>query len=86
MPSYIAPTLPENMYLGLTPDDTPAIFDAQDIMWVEFTDGGVGDPVDWQTTIIRQTCAVLGVTVAINEAGDLTSVAKFIEDYNGSVV
>ena len=77
--------IPEGLYLGLTPHETPAIFDAQDIMWIEFTDGGHGDPVRWQNNIIRDTCDALGVYTAMNELAEEVSIEHFLENYNGSL-
>lgn len=76
---------PEGLYLGLTPDETPAIFDAQDVMWIEFTDGGHGDPVRWQSDIIIETCKALGVTEAFGEQGEPMWIDQFINEYHGDL-
>lgn len=74
---------PEGLYLGLTPDEEPAIFDAQDVCHMTFTDGGNGDPVEWQAALIQNTCRALGVAIAYDGDGEPWSVEAFIERYNG---
>lgn len=76
---------PEGLYLGFTPYEVPAIFDAQDIAWVEFTDGGHGDPVRWQANIIIDTCKALGVEIAMSEEGDELTITEFLDHYLGEL-
>lgn len=77
--------LPEGLHLALTPDETPAIFDAQDIMWIEFSDGGSGDPTDWPKNIVKSTCFALGVKEGIGEMGDELPVEDFLDQYYGAL-
>jgi len=77
---------PEGLYLGLTPDEEPAIFDAQDIAHVIFTDGGLGDPVRWSQNMIEATCDALGVEDYIGETGEaFDSIEKFFDAYYGDI-
>jgi len=76
---------PEGLALQLTPDEKPGIFDAQDICWITFTDGGHGDPVKWQANIVLDTCRVLGVKYAFNEIGEEVTVGEFLEEYAGGI-
>lgn len=80
-------SLPEGLHLTITPtQDSMGIFDAQDVMWVEFTDGGNGDPAEWAKTIIRKTCEALGVAVGIDEMGEvLDSVDEAIDQFFGDI-
>ena len=78
--------LPEGLYLGMPPaDDTLAVFDAQDIMWIDFYDGGNGDPYEWPKNIVRATCAALGVRTAIDEWGNECTVDELLEKFYGTL-
>lgn len=76
---------PEGLYLTISPSDEPAIFDAQDVCWIEFTDGGHGDPTEWQANIVLDTCRALGVESAYDENGNERSIVEFLENYIGDV-
>ena len=80
----IGSDIPEGLHLALTPDEEPGIFDAQDVCWITFLDGGNEDPVRWQTCIVTATCTALGVTAAFDEEGNEVTVAQFLEIYNGT--
>lgn len=77
--------LPEGLHLALTPEQTLAIFDAQDVMWIEFYDGGTGDPSDWPKNIIKATCSRLGVKVGIDEMGEELDIEGFLHWYFGEL-
>lgn len=77
---------PEGLALQLHPTfRCPAIYDAQDICWIEFSDGGYGDPTTWQGNIIRDTCAALGIEQAFDEDGNERSIIEFLENYVGGL-
>lgn len=76
---------PEWLYLGLTPNEDLAIFDAQGVCWIIFTDGGNGDPVRWQTNIVTDTCKALGIERAFDEEGNEITVEELLNLYNGSL-
>ncbi len=79
----IGTDIPEGLTLQLTPGEEPALFDAGDVCWVIFTDGGSGDPKSWQANIIEATCDVLGVTEAFDSEGEEMDVDEFISWYVG---
>ena len=76
---------PEGLHLALTPDETPAIFDAQDVMWIQFYEGGHGDSTDWPKNIIKATCSRLGVRVGIDEEGNELDLDGFLHWYFGEL-
>lgn len=76
-------SLPEGLHLTLTPGGELAIFDAQDVMWVAFHDGGYGDPIRWPRVIVTATCAALGVSCGITDEGDEVSVPDLLHLYFG---
>lgn len=61
---------PEGLHLAYTPEETLAIFDAQDVMHVEFTDGGNGDPAHWACNIALATCYGLNITRGTTRDGE----------------
>jgi hypothetical protein len=56
-----------------------SIHDAQDVEWVVFRFGGLGDPIDWRTSIVAAACEALGVTEAFDEDGADATVAQALE-------
>jgi hypothetical protein len=84
--AYEGSRYPEGLHLTITPDqDTLGIFDAGDLMWVEFCPGGLGDPVRWPKNVVIDTCAALRVTVAINEVGEEVSISTLLDGFYGDV-
>lgn len=61
----------------------PMIQDAQGMDWVHFPDHDTEDPLHWFADIVFRTCEGLGVTAAINEAGDEVTVPKFVGEWLG---
>ena len=78
-------SLPEGLHLALTPDEEPGIFDAQDVCHIIFTDGGLGDPTDWQASFIRRTCDELGISYGADNDGNFMTIGEFIEMYHGDL-
>lgn len=77
---------PEGLHLALTPDEQLGIFDAQDVCWIIFTDGGHGDPVRWQSSIVAATCKALGIERAFDEEGEEVTVAELVSQYTGGII
>lgn len=74
---------PEGLHLAYTPDSELGIFDAQDVCWLIFTDGGNEDPPSWQANIIASACKALDVTDGFNEMTEVVTVDALIFEYLG---
>ena len=77
---------PEGLHLTLTPDDELGIFDAQDVCWIIFTDGGYEDPVRWQESIVLDTCKALGVEYGFDGEGNEFTVSELVSQYTGGII
>lgn len=68
-------SLPEKLYLCVDEDaKTLAIYDAQEIEWIVFRKGGLGDPVEWAQNTVERTCTALGIEEAWTSNGFQTGI------------
>lgn len=71
--------LPEGLFLSWGTEGV-RICDAQDVTWVDFATGGLGDPPDWRANIIRNACRALNVREAVSDDGDVVEIDFFIDN------